>query len=285
MDAWCTSAGAGAAAGPGPGTSASTSAEAHYDAAALVPTGERSALQRFHNEAKRQLLKEFAWQAGRLLDLACGRGGDLHKWRALQIAHVTGVDVSENSLAEARARAAKAGGRTDVAFERADLAAGYAPGGEPYDAVSCFFALHYFFGSEAAAHAVVSAAARALRVGGVFFGIVARGRSVVERLRWSHEIDDGFLALSGKWAGPPQCFGSGYTCALRGTVTEASHALEYLVFANVLQKVARAHGLAPVPITSPAFEPEGPHLLRPPYAGAEGLASRLYAGFAFKRVR
>ena len=237
---------------------------------------------------KRQLLHAFAWRSGRLLDLACGRGGDLHKWRALQIAYVKGLDVSERSLDEARSRAGTSG-RTLMDFERADLRAPWSDGsngsgGAEYDAVSCMFALHYFFESEATARTLFATVARALKVGGVFFGIVARGRSVLERLR-EGRLRDECVALRCAWHGTPACFGSGYTCALQGTVTQNSEVVEYLVFANVLTTLARLHGLAPVPITAPAFEREGPlHLLRPPYAGAEGDASRLYAGFALRRV-
>ena len=41
-------------------------------------------LKDFHNDIKRRMISRFAFQAERLLDLACGRGGDIHKWARAQ---------------------------------------------------------------------------------------------------------------------------------------------------------------------------------------------------------
>ena len=41
-------------------------------------------LKDFHNDIKRRMITRFAFQAERLLDLACGRGGDIHKWARAQ---------------------------------------------------------------------------------------------------------------------------------------------------------------------------------------------------------
>ena len=37
-------------------------------------------LKQYHNQVKRQLVQHFARNTAALLDLACGRGGDLQKW-------------------------------------------------------------------------------------------------------------------------------------------------------------------------------------------------------------
>ena len=269
-----------------------TTAAEHYDAKASVVSpgvaGERTDMQRFHNEAKRQMLAQFAFKTPRLLDLACGRGGDIHKWRAMSMGYVKGVDVSAASVDEARARAAKSRtvARTELDFEHADVGADEWTDGTQYDAVTCFFALHYFFESEKTAHAFMATVARCLRTGGTFMGIVPSGRAIVERLKHADVVDDGVVRLEALWRGAPTCFGSAYTFAARDTVTDASVVPEYLVFANVLAKVARVHGLAPVVIQGgKAFETLGPlHTLRPPYDGPPGKCSRLYSGFAFRKV-
>ena len=51
----------------------------------------------------------------------------------------------------------------------------------PYDAVTCMFALHYFFHSEAAADAAVKMAALNLKPGGYFFGVLPDGKNVQAR--------------------------------------------------------------------------------------------------------
>ena len=48
--------------------------------------------------------RRFAGDAESLLDLACGRGGDIWKWIDAGILHVKGVDLSPGEIAEARKR-------------------------------------------------------------------------------------------------------------------------------------------------------------------------------------
>ena len=260
----------------------------HYDAKAQAagPSEGRTELQRFHNEAKRVMLKHFAFKAPRLLDLACGRGGDIHKWRALSVGYVKGVDVSSASIEEAKARAEQSRGvaRTVLDFEHGDAGRAWTDGTE-YDVVTCFFALHYFFASESVAHALMANVAGSLRKGGAFVGITASGRRVVDRLKHADVFDNGVVEVRSCWQGAPQCFGSAYTFAARDTVTEASAVPEYLVFANVLVKVARMHGLTPVAVVDKAFEARGPlHALHPPYTGPLAECSEMYAAFAFRKL-
>lgn len=269
----------------------STVAAAHYDAKAQASSSEphaeeRTDLQRFHNEAKRVMLKHFAFKAARLLDLACGRGGDIHKWRAMSVGYVKGVDVSASSIDEARDRAAKsrAVARTELDFAHVDVGEAWTDGTQ-YDVVTCFFALHYFFGSESAAHAFMANVSGALRKGGTFMGITASGRHIVDCLKHGDVFDNGVVRLEAQWRGSPQCFGSGYTFAARDTVTHASTVPEYLVFANVLTKVARMHGLTPLVVADKAFDARGPlHTLQPPYDGPPAECSKMYAAFAFRKV-
>jgi len=61
-------------------------------------------LKQYHNRIKRELITAFAGGAPRLLDLACGRGGDLHKWTAAGVEYVRGVDLSPGEIEEARRR-------------------------------------------------------------------------------------------------------------------------------------------------------------------------------------
>lgn len=254
-------------------------AREHYDAVARLGARRRSPLQLFHNAAKRAMLEAFAAGSESLLDLACGRGGDLHKWRALGIPRVLGVDVSEHSLEEARARTAKVG--APYAFRRADLCRSVDLGGT-FDVVTCMFALHYFFESERTAHALMETVARHLKPGGAFLGIVPDAERVVELVK-NGPFRNGVVAVRAEWSGQPRHFGSAYTWSLHGTVTEGSRVPEYLVHGDALRDVAAAHGLHPVPMDLPMFESEGVlHGLLPPYGGAMGQASRTYAAFAFR---
>lgn len=269
----------------------------HYDGVgSRRGRGARGALHVFHNDAKRALLAQFATGAPRLLDLACGRGGDIHKWRALGVGQVTALDVSEHSLAEARARAAAAKARGAAAamrFELADVRE-FRDGAAQYDVVTCMFALHYLFETEQAAWNVVRTAAANLRPGGHFVGIVPDGLRVNECIRHG-PFDNGVMRICPKWAGAPQAFGSGYTCSIDGTVVQDCEALEFLVYDTVLCEICRRCGLVPVPVRGPQFDPPPAagtsaagtsaaaafHHLRPPYPAPLADCSRVFAAFAF----
>ncbi len=239
-----------------------------------VPTAGRTALRDFHNAAKRELLRVHAAGAASLLDLACGRGGDVHKWRALGIRHALGLDASAESVREAaRRHAATGGGQGDYAFRCHDLRHPFQHAGAPFDVVTCMFALQYFFESEASARALVGTAAGCLRPGGRFVGIVPDARRVVARLAAAGgRVDDGVTFLQALWRGKPQPFGSAYACGVAGTVVDADN-VEFLTFRSVLTRVAADHGLVPVPGHDAG--------LVPPFGGPEGDCSRMYATFAF----
>jgi mRNA (guanine-N7-)-methyltransferase len=178
-------------------------------------------LKKYHNRIKRELINAFAGGAPRLLDLACGRGGDLHKWVAAGVGYVRGVDLSPGEIEEARRRydetrasvLAKGGVPPCVEFEvvatlgtaawSADeqggsrgAVAGPSPSGRParpapppppptilFDAVTCMFAAHYFFSSEGAARRFLTNVAAHLKPGGFFFGTVPSGRKVQAAIR------------------------------------------------------------------------------------------------------
>ena len=60
--------------------------------------GEAAEVKRFHNKVKRGLLQTFAGGKERLLDLACGRGGDLLKWIDCKLKYVRGYDIAAQEV-------------------------------------------------------------------------------------------------------------------------------------------------------------------------------------------
>ena len=67
-------------------------------------------VKRFNNFIKSQLINHFCFFSGMggrhlsILDLCCGRGGDLGKWAKNEIAHYVGVDLSRPLVVEAQRR-------------------------------------------------------------------------------------------------------------------------------------------------------------------------------------
>lgn len=109
----------------------STQKQAAAEARLLQPNTTKHALQqrsksvtyelkRFHNSRKRELVQALSWCADAVLDLACGRGGDIQKWLGAGVQTVLGIDISANEVEEARARykaAAKGRGMASDAYQ------------------------------------------------------------------------------------------------------------------------------------------------------------------------
>jgi len=153
-------------------------------------------LRNFNNWVKATLIQEYAPKpTRRLLDLACGKLGDLSKWRLAGVERYCGVDISATGIADARVRfndTVKSDGRTLAKLVRADIgcvdltAAGVfaaAPGEETFDAISIQFALHYLFATEQRALAFFRNIAGRLAPGGVFLGTTTDADVLVRRLR------------------------------------------------------------------------------------------------------
>lgn len=176
--------------------------EAEADVYYEVSTQERNTMQKLHNWIKKYytLLNTRKVQGQvshyRLIDFACGKGGDLLKWKDMafmyQDSHpmnVLGVDVVMDNLDNPYNGACKRwndmrsgdAGKTletnlQVAFHQHDSS-------EPitkenvsefkknsYQMVSVQFALHYFFQTQETLHTFVDNVANAISLGGYFVG-------------------------------------------------------------------------------------------------------------------
>jgi ribA/ribD-fused uncharacterized protein len=136
----------------------------------------------FHNTLKLQLYKTYVKKGNTLLELAVGRGNDLHKWRKVNPSLVVGIDLSETNLSAPRQGACVRYLQTQrespkeklppVLFIPADMTQSLAmqdhkylrlllgkespstpylenfAGRSTFDVISCQFAIHYACGSE-----------------------------------------------------------------------------------------------------------------------------------------
>lgn len=130
--------------------------------------------RRFNNFIKRKLLMENSKNVYTLLDLACGKGGDMFKWVDANITYVKGYDNDIPSIKEANnryitnIRDENTTKNYHFTFEYTDLSCelinpqlqefvnyysqsngngNYACDGK-FDVATCFFAIHYFFKNE-----------------------------------------------------------------------------------------------------------------------------------------
>jgi mRNA (guanine-N7-)-methyltransferase len=135
----------------------------------------------------------------RVLDVACGRGGDLWKWAASVIEsgkklNYVGLDVDGTLLEEAQRRSTqvsrKHGDNVRYQFFRCDLRSEQDVARVEenlrefqVDVVSCQFALHYFFQTEESFATLFSLVTRRLKRGGLFIASMFDGEKVLDELR------------------------------------------------------------------------------------------------------
>lgn len=248
----------------------------------------------------------FASGCEALLDLACGRGGDIWKWIDANIGYVKGIDLSPGEIEEAKQRYSEASKKrnplnTHCEFESSSMLGieMYKDEHRMYDAVTCMFALHYFFVSEKALHQFLQNVACNLKPGGYFFGTVPDGKSINACVMKSKLFTSPMLKVEARWQGMPSTFGSPYICAIGDTVTGGEQgtegSLEYLVYQNVLVHVAQQVGLDPVidyqdPDLESCLQPQDKDRVlkhfAPSFPGSDPsleTASRLFTTFVFRK--
>ncbi|KIJ17357.1 hypothetical protein PAXINDRAFT_168048 [Paxillus involutus ATCC 200175] len=163
-------------------------------------------LKNFNNWVKSVLITRFAHPAlasspvsqssgpgrgrGKVLDMGCGKGGDLTKWGKARIKELVGVDIAEVSVSQARERwQSMRNPRFDAAFAAIDcyaesLSNAFPPArlAQPFDVVSLQFCMHYAFETSQKARCMLSNVSQYLRKGGVFLGTIPNADQLIERL-------------------------------------------------------------------------------------------------------
>lgn len=247
----------------------------HYDSTRFHTQRDRAQgvlfkLKKFHNSIKRDLIMTYAHNAESVLDVCCGRGGDLQKWASARVRYVCGLDLSPVEIQEARRRYTTLAPRfLKCEFHVADLSKPYLCT-RLYDAVTCMFGLHYFFESESVLDTFLDTVCRSLKPGGVFFGI-APNETRVMYARSTDYLSIVPLDFSG------DVYARRYVFNLCDTVTESiesAGSIEFLVhFETLISKLAD-RGMVLVSRT-PVVPPET-------YPGYE--ASVLFESFVFART-
>lgn len=161
-------------------------------------------LRNFNNTIKYILLGNWAKHDAEssplfsILDLCCGKGGDLNKCEFIKIDQYIGIDISDLSVREAFSRYSRQKARFkprngaraesrynfEACFATGDCFTQYVPDilepnfpgiiekTFPVDVVSTQFALHYAFESEEKVHTLLTNVSKSLRVGGRFIGTI-----------------------------------------------------------------------------------------------------------------
>lgn len=201
-------------------------------------------LRSFNNCCKYILINKYAVRGGNVLDLGCGKGGDLAKWEMAQIASYVGVDISDQSIREAihRYRGGRYGFRAIFATGDAyntplpDILTNFQDElNLEFDTVSLQFCFHYAFINEQTARHALENISRSLKLGGMFIGTMPSSdfiRWKIRRLapgekKWGNSLYSvEFPEVPPKDGNFESAFGNLYTYYLADAV---DHVPEYVV--------------------------------------------------------
>jgi mRNA (guanine-N7-)-methyltransferase len=203
-------------------------------------------LRTFHNWTKRELLNQTCStlkseldQPITLLDLSCGKAGDLNKWYDNKIMHVVGFDIDSDSINEARSRYSQLINnlkRKNVKqlpvyeFYVMDLSDhNNLPKIEKilhnkkFNIVSCQFAIHYFFKNESSLMTFMTIVNTYIDNHGFFICTTVNGSSVVEKLQNKSSIGNDIYTIEKKYNEPIiSPYGNTYLVAL-GEESDTEH--------------------------------------------------------------
>ena len=133
---------------------------------------EGDGMRNTHNFLKACLIEAHLPARAHLLDLGCGQGGDLLKYRRKKLKSYRGIDLSHTAIERNRERMSSIHFRCRSRLECADFCNKAWEAAETYDAISCQFALQYAFQTEEVAARVIGRIATSLKDGGVLLGTV-----------------------------------------------------------------------------------------------------------------
>lgn len=237
----------------------------HYNQRQDVGTEARKnspiiGLKRFNNWVKSALIRLYAPlesddQKGiRILDLGCGKGGDLRKWDQHHVSEMVMLDIAEVSIQHARSRYNESSFRWDAHFFVGD---GFrtpldqlvpAQLLEPmFDVVTMQFCLHYGWDTEENARKMLTNVAKWLRPGGTFIGTIPDEETLFGRLEETGDAaalefgnDEYKVEFDIRYAQGDMPFGNKYHFWLKDAVDNVP---EYVVDWRMLESIANELGL------------------------------------------
>eukprot|EP01134_Creolimax_fragrantissima_P007829 CFRG7829T1 len=226
----------------------------HYNARPDVGVVAREespiyALKCFNNWLKATMIQKYVKEGFCVLDLCCGKGGDLNKWSKARIGRLVGADIAEVSIQHCNQRYGDMRGyKPKAEFHVADCAKtrlrdiySFQP---QFDAVSCQFSFHYCFENESKAKMMMQNAVECLKPGGVFFGTTTNACALVKQLRAAEGKSFGNSVYNVNFSQDDKESFAEYGCKYNFSLVDAiDDCPEYLIHPSVLAKLANEHNM------------------------------------------
>uniref|UniRef100_A0AAV2K973 mRNA cap guanine-N(7) methyltransferase n=1 Tax=Knipowitschia caucasica TaxID=637954 RepID=A0AAV2K973_KNICA len=214
-------------------------------------------MRNFNNWVKSVLIGEILDQLRRsspgpvrVLDLGCGKGGDLLKWRRGNISHLVCTDIADVSVDQCRIRFEEMKRKShnndifSAEFITADatkeqLAPRLADPALTFDLCSCQFVVHYSFESRLKAETMLKNATEKLRPGGFFIGTTPDAYELMRRASQSADLSFGnnVFRVQFKSKPPFALFGAEYHFHLEGVVDVPEFMVYFPLMTRMLEKL------------------------------------------------
>ncbi|XP_030003284.1 mRNA cap guanine-N(7) methyltransferase isoform X2 [Sphaeramia orbicularis] len=246
-------------------TDHSVKVASHYNQLQEVGLAARSRsrifyMRNFNNWLKSVLIGEMlekVREAGSrrvsVLDLGCGKGGDLLKWRRGGIDHLVCADIAGVSVEQCQIRYEDMKRRShynDKIFSAEFITADCTKEllserlNDPtvtFDICSCQFVYHYSFESEQKADMMLRNACELLKPGGFFIGTTPDAFELVKRLEASDSLSFGndVFRVSFQSGAPYPLFGCQYHFSLEDVVNVP----EFLVYFPLFEHMAKRYNM------------------------------------------
>ena len=144
-------------------------------------------IRKAHNLFKRDVIQMVSRDGFQVLDVGCGYGGDLQKWKHCGV-HLSMCDPSAQALEEAKGRAK--GLKMHVNFYLGDVTA--CPN-RKYDVVCYNFSLHYIFASSELFHRSIKEIRQRMKPGGTLAGIIPDSETIIMRTPMKDAMGNFFI--------------------------------------------------------------------------------------------
>ncbi|KAF5358252.1 hypothetical protein D9756_001837 [Leucocoprinus leucothites] len=281
-------------------------------------------LKNFNNWVKSVLITRFAHPVlstspysqgrakGKVLDMGCGKGGDITKWSKARIRELLAVDIAGVSVDQARDRwLSQKGTKFEATFATLDcysepLSRAFPPAKlvQPFDVVSMQFCMHYAFETVQKARCMLDNVTKYLRPGGVFIGTIPNSDFLLEQLnnippdRQDLSFGNDVYTIQFEDREKQPVFGHKYTFFLQDAVENVP---EYVVRWESFRRMAADYKLELIykkdfheVFMENQEDPEfGPLMVRMKVVDANGESSmdeaqweaaNIYVAFAFRKV-
>eukprot|EP01080_Neovahlkampfia_damariscottae_P010555 gene10555-3074_t len=206
-------------------------------------------LKNFNNWIKSILILKYVNKGDTILDLCCGKGGDLAKFTNREIAHYVGVDIAKESLKHLVERYNEKSHPYTCKLIHCDATKksfkNVLKQSEEFDCCSCQFALHYSFESEDQAKQLLENASNSLKQGGHFIVTTPDAYVLVKKLREAGKLKFGNSIYEctfekNDFSIENGFFGLKYDFELLDAIDKCP---EYLVHPDILESLAKSYHL------------------------------------------